>query len=87
MKIFWIKILVPLLYFLLAGFVFAGELYTRIYDRGNSEMSGLGTYLLTMPASSMVNWLFLNFGGLEKIGGSDVSFIIVLGLSMMTLLS
>jgi hypothetical protein len=50
LKITWIKIVFPLLYLLVAGFVFAGELYTRISDRGNSEMSGLGTYLLTPPA-------------------------------------
>ena len=46
-------------------------------------MSGLGTYLLTMPASALVDWLFLTFGGVEEIGSSDASFIAVLGLSVI----
>jgi len=46
MKISWLSFFLPFLYMLLAGFVIASELYKRIYDRGNSEMAGLGSYFV-----------------------------------------
>lgn len=80
MKISWLSFFLPFLYILLAGFVIASELYKRIYDRGNSEMAGLGSYLLTMPSSSLIDRIADSIFGV-KIGDSDTSFTVILVLS------
>ena len=71
-----------MIYFALAGIVFASELYTRIYDRGNSEMAGLVTFLLTMPSSYLIDWLSNSLFGVAA-GSSDTAFVFILGLSII----
>ena len=73
--------IIPGLYLIVFGSGFAWELYVRIFDRGNAEMAGLGTYLLTMPSSLLVEWVFGSMG--FSIGHSDSSFVAVLGLSLL----
>jgi hypothetical protein len=82
MKTTWLCEIIPLLYFLFTGFVFASELYTLIYDRGNSEMAGLGSYLLTTPSSFLIEWI-ANLLFAVKIGTSDTAFTVILGLSVI----
>lgn len=75
-----ISFIVAFLYLFLAGAIFASELYKRIYDRGNSEMAGLATYLLTMPSSSIIDRIAESVFGIKN-GGSDAGFIIIAALS------
>ena len=42
------------IYLIVVGFGFVWELYVRVFDRGNSELAGLGTYLFTMPSRLLV---------------------------------
>ena len=45
-------------------------------------MTGLVTYLLTMPSSSLIEWIAETIFGV-KIGGSDVLFTVILVLSVI----
>ena len=71
-------IILTSLYLLFVGFVFAYELYIRLYDTGNSEMAGLVTYVLTMPSSWLVDSVSKSLFGMV-IGGSNAAFIFILG--------
>lgn len=79
----WLSVIIPLLYLLFTGFVFASELYTLIYDRGNSEMAGLGSYLLTMPSSFLIEWIAKLLFAVKGYGDSDAVFTVILGLSII----
>ena len=46
-------------------------------------MAGLGTYLITMPSSSLVNWVSESLFGVTKIGDTDTTFAVMLGLSVI----
>lgn len=70
------------IYLLLVGIVFAAEFHTRVSDRGNSEMAGLATYLLTMPSSILVDWLSKTMFGVN-VGDTDLAFTLVLGFSAL----
>lgn len=70
------------IYFSFVGLVFACELYTCFFDRGNSEMAGLGTFLLTSPSSFIIDWLSNYLFG-TPVGSSDTAFVSILGLSLL----
>ncbi|MDI1243587.1 MAG: hypothetical protein PSX80_16880 [bacterium] len=59
----------------------AHETYLRIYDRGNSEMAGVGTFIFTLPSSLAVDRL-LNLVTEKPIGSSDATFVLVLGTGL-----
>lgn len=77
-----VSIIITGIYFAFAGFFFASELYTRLYDRGNSEMAGLVTFLLTTPSSFLIDWLSNSLFGIA-VGSSDTGFVSILGLSLL----
>jgi hypothetical protein len=70
------------IYLLLVGIVFASEFHTRVFDRGNSEMAGMVTYLLTMPSSILVDWLAKTLFGVG-VGDTDLSFTLILSFSAL----
>jgi integrase len=57
MRIIHLSGIFAALYLLVAGFVFAGELYTRISDRGNSEISDLLSNDFGAKSSNRKVWL------------------------------
>jgi hypothetical protein len=67
-------------YFLFAAGLALSELYTRIFDRGNSELAGLVTYAITLPSSIVADRALLLAG--MPIGGSDVAFVLFCALSV-----
>lgn len=75
-----LSMIIAIGYFLFCSIVIANELYTRVYDTGNSEMAGLASYLFTMPSSMFIDWLCESILGI-KIGSSNVSFVFTLGVS------
>jgi hypothetical protein len=75
-----LSIIFAALYLLFFGIFFASELYTRIYDTGNSAMAGLVSYFLTMPSSLLIDWISVNVFG-AKIGNSNVAFVLFFVLS------
>ena len=70
------------IYLSFTGIIFAFELYTRLYDRGNSEMAGLGIFLLTSPSSYLIDWLSNSLFGVQ-VGSSDTAFIMILSFSVV----
>lgn len=68
------------IYLLLVAIIFASELHLRIFDRGNSAMAGLFTYMATTPSSFLIDSIAETVFGI-KIGGSDAAFIIIFILS------
>ena len=75
-----ISMILAISYLLFCTIIIASELYTRIYDTGNSEMAGLASYLFTMPSSLLVDRLSESVFGI-KVGASTISFVFVLGIS------
>jgi len=67
-------------YLVLAASVIAYELSIRIYDRGNSEFAGMLSMALTLPASLLLVWMGKAAFSVN-VGDSDVSFLVILGLS------
>jgi hypothetical protein len=70
-------------YLILVGIVFANELYVRLYDRGNSAMAGLATFLLSSPSSFLIDRLS-NFLFGVAVGASDTAFISILSVSIIS---
>ena len=69
-------------YLVLAASAVAYELSIRIYDRGNSEFAGMLSMAVTLPASLVLVWMGkAGFG--VNVGDSDVSFVVILGLSAL----
>ena len=69
-------------YLVLAASAVAYELSIRIYDRGNSEFAGMLSMAVTLPASLLLVWMVkAGFG--VNVGDSDVSFVVILGLSAL----
>jgi len=69
-------------YLVLAASALAYELGIRIYDRGNSEFAGMLSMAVTLPASLLL--VFMSKAGFGvNVGDSDVSFVIILGLSAL----
>lgn len=54
----------------------------RIYDRGDSEFAGLLSIALTLPTGVLLVWLADSGLGV-KVGDSDASFVLVLGLAAL----
>ena len=69
-------------YLVLLGMSIAYELSIRIYDRGNSEFAGMWSIALTLPTGVLLVWLADSGFGI-KVGGSDVSFVLILGLAAL----
>lgn len=69
-------------YLALLGLSIAYELGIRVFDRGNSEFAGMLSVALTLPTSVLLIWLADSGFGV-KVGGSDVSFVLILGLAAL----
>ncbi len=67
-------------YLVVAASAVAYELSIRIFDRGNSEFAGMLSVGLTLPASLVLIWIGKVVFGVN-VGDSDVSFVVILGLS------
>ena len=74
-------LITSLSYSLIASVVALSEVHTRIFDRGNSEMAGLATYLVTLPSSATVDVIMETAG--SPIGSSDTAFMLYCGLSVL----
>ena len=70
-------------YLVLAVSAVAYELSIRIYDRGNSEFAGMLSMAVTLPASLLLV-LMGKAAFSVNVGDSDVSFLVILGLSALT---
>ena len=66
-------------YLELSASAVAYELSIRIYDRGNSEFTGMLSMALTLPASLLLVWMSKAAFSVN-VGDSDVSFLVILGL-------
>lgn len=80
MKTSKLGIILAVSYLVLLCMSIAYELSIRIYDRGNSEFAGMLSVALTFPTSVLLIWLADSGLGV-KVGGSDVSFVLILGLA------
>ena len=69
-------------YWVLSASTVAYELSIRIFDRGNSEFAGMLSVALTLPASLVLIWIGKAAFGVN-VGHSDVSFVVILGLSAL----
>ena len=69
-------------YLVLAASAIAYELSIRIYDRGNSEFAGMLSMAVTLPASLLLV-LMSKAAFSVNVGDSDVSFVVILGLSAL----
>ena len=69
-------------YLALAASAIAYELSIRIYDRGNSEFAGMLSMAVTLPASLLL--VFMGKAAFSvNVGDSDLSFLVILGLSAL----
>ena len=69
-------------YLVLAASALAYEFSIRIYDRGNSEFAGMLSMAVTLPASLLLVLMGKSVFGVN-VGDSDVSFLVILGLSVL----
>src|SRR5262245_6235613 len=69
-------------YLALAACSVAYELSIRIYDRGNSEFAGMLSIAVTLPASLLLVLIVMAAFSVI-VGDSDVSFLVILGLSAL----
>ena len=69
-------------YLVLAASAVAYELSIRIYDRGNSEFAGMVSMAVTLPGSLLVVLMGKAAFGVS-VGDSDLSFLVILGLSAL----
>ena len=70
-------------YLVLTASAIACELSIRLFDRGNSEFAGMLSVVLTLPASLLLIWIGKAAFGVNP-GDSDLSFVVILGLSALT---
>ena len=69
-------------YLVLAASAVAYELSIRIFDRGNSEFAGMLSMAVTLPSSLLLVLMGKSVFGVN-VGDSDVSFLVILGLSVL----
>ena len=69
-------------YLVLAASALAYEFSIRIYDRGNSEFAGMLSMAVTLPSSLLLVLMGKSVFGVN-VGDSDVSFLVILGLSVL----
>ena len=75
-----LSLIISALYLLFVGCVIASDLYTRVYNTGNSEMAGLASYLFTLPSSALIDWISTTVFRVE-VGSSNAAFVTVFGFS------